>query len=152
EAISENPPGLADAVCPVDSLHLDGGVPPRVEQKDVIGGGQIEPEASGLQADQKNAACRIGLKTVDPFFSIAGLAVEIFVGEVALIEIAADDGQVARELRKDQRLVPLFQQIRQVQSQRIELGAGSVVVFVVEQGGMAGRLPQPQERLEHVNF
>src|SRR5579872_5959056 len=152
QPIGEYLTGLADAVRPVDRLHLNGGVPPGIEQKDVIGGRQIEPQPAGLQTDQEHAAGGVRLKVLDPFFAIPRLPVEVFICDGTLLEIAADDRQVARELRKDERLMPLFKQIGQVQPQHVEFGAGIVDVFRVEQGRVAGRLPQPQQSFENVNL
>src|SRR5205823_200509 len=98
-------------------------------------------------ADQKHATSRVGLKMFDPFFAVSGLAVEVLVGDVSLVEIAADDRQVTRELREDEGLVPLFEQVREVQPENIQFGAGVVDVLFVEQGRVAGRLSQPQKGL-----
>ena len=40
---------LPDAVRAIGGLILDGGVPPRVEQEHVIGGGEVEAGAAGLE-------------------------------------------------------------------------------------------------------
>ena len=50
---------LADPVGAVDRLRLDRRVPPRVEHEDVVGLGQVEPEAAGLQADQEHRAVAV---------------------------------------------------------------------------------------------
>ena len=46
--------GLADAVGAVDGLVFDGGIPPRIEEDDVAGGGEIQAEAAGLQRDEED--------------------------------------------------------------------------------------------------
>ena len=46
--------GLADAVGAVDGLGLGGRVPPRVEQEAVVGLGEVQAEAAGLEADQED--------------------------------------------------------------------------------------------------
>ena len=43
-------------MAPVDGLSFDGGVPPRVEEIDVVGGGEIEAGAAGFQADREDGA------------------------------------------------------------------------------------------------
>ena len=58
QAVGEDVLGLADAVRAVDGLGLDGGVPPGVEQVDVFGGGQVQAQAAGLEADQEDAGSR----------------------------------------------------------------------------------------------
>ena len=100
--------GLADAVRAVDGLGLDGRVPPRVEQVDVLGGGQVQAQAAGLEADQEDRAVGVVLEPLDPLGAVAGAAVEVFVGELLLVEPLADDRQEAGELREDQDLVPLL--------------------------------------------
>ena len=56
QAVGEDVLGLADAVRAVDGLGLDGRVPPRVEQVDVFGRGQVQAQAAGLEADQEERA------------------------------------------------------------------------------------------------
>src|SRR5687768_1369521 len=51
QAVGEHVLGLADAVGAVDRLGLDGRVPPRVEEEDVLGGGEVEAQPAGLEAD-----------------------------------------------------------------------------------------------------
>jgi hypothetical protein len=62
----------------VDGLAFHGWVPPRVEQIDVVGGGQVEAESAGFQADQEQLAVRVVLEALDPGLPIAGAAVEVF--------------------------------------------------------------------------
>ena len=80
QAIREDLAGLADAVGAVDGLRFDRGVPPGIEQEDVIGRGQIQAEAAGFQADEEQLAVRIVLELLDARLAIAGFAVEVFVG------------------------------------------------------------------------
>jgi hypothetical protein len=42
---------LADAVGAVDGLRFDGGIPPRIEQIDILGGVQVQAQAAGLQTN-----------------------------------------------------------------------------------------------------
>ena len=83
QAVGEDVPRLADAVRAVDRLRFDGRIPPRIEQEDVVGGGEVQAEAAGLQADQEHAAVRVGLKPLDARFAVARLAVEVLVGDAA---------------------------------------------------------------------
>src|SRR6266498_2246088 len=66
-------PGLADAVGAVDRLVLGGGVPPGVEQEAVVGLGEVEAEAAGLEADQEH---RVGaaLEAVEHAIALARAA------------------------------------------------------------------------------
>ena len=58
QAVGEDVLGLADPVRAVDGLGFDGGVPPGVEQVDIFGGGQVQAEAAGLEADQEDRDVR----------------------------------------------------------------------------------------------
>ncbi len=53
----------------VGSLVFNGWVPPRVHMNDVICGGEIEPKATRLQADQEEIALS-GLEGIDTYFSL----------------------------------------------------------------------------------
>ena len=75
----------------VDGLGLDGGVPPGVEQVDVVGGRQVEAEAAGLEADEEDGDLRVGLEVLDPLGAVAGPAVEVFVGDPLGVEPLADE-------------------------------------------------------------
>jgi hypothetical protein len=63
----------------VDGLGLGGRVPPGVEEEDVLGGGKVEAEAAGLEADQEELAVVVFLEAPDARFAVAGAAVEGFV-------------------------------------------------------------------------
>ena len=54
ELVNENLLGLAEPVDPVEALPLTGGVPGGVEEQQVVGGGQVEPHAARLQAQQQH--------------------------------------------------------------------------------------------------
>ena len=49
----------------------------RIEQEDVVGGHQIEPDAAGFQTDQKDVDTRIVREALDFGFAVSGLAVQI---------------------------------------------------------------------------
>ena len=53
---------LADAVGAVDGLRFRGGIPPWIEQEDVIRRREIEADAACLEADQKCGDVRICLE------------------------------------------------------------------------------------------
>ena len=46
---------LADAVGAVGRLRFHRGVPPRVEVNHVVGGGEVQAEAAGFEADEEQA-------------------------------------------------------------------------------------------------
>ena len=52
----DHAPRLADAVRAVDRLRLDRRIPPRIEQEDVVGRGEVEAMAARLEADQEQRA------------------------------------------------------------------------------------------------
>ena len=76
QAVGEHRALLTVAMGSVDRLCLTGRVPPWVEQKHVVGGGQVEAGASGFEADQKDSAIRVVLKVVDSLLAVSGRAIE----------------------------------------------------------------------------
>ena len=94
EPVGEHGPRLPDAVRAVDRLRLDGRVPPRVEQEHVLGGGEVQAEAAGLQADEKQRAVRRS-GTVDARLSVPRLSVEVLVGQPRLVEPRAQEARAA---------------------------------------------------------
>ncbi len=116
--------GLADAVRAVDGLGLDGRVPPGIEQVNIFGSGQVKSQAAGLEADQEDRAVGVGLEPLDLGGAVAGPAVEIFIGDLFLVEPLADDRQEAGELGEDQDLVPFLDDFGDRGEEHVELGAG----------------------------
>ena len=53
EPVDDDGPGLTDSVGAVDGLRLDGRVPPRVEQDDVVGLDEVEPDTARLERDEE---------------------------------------------------------------------------------------------------
>ena len=51
KAVSEYVASLTDTVRSIDGLCLNGGIPPRVQQKYVIRRCEIQSQPTGLQAD-----------------------------------------------------------------------------------------------------
>ena len=70
EAVDRDRAGLADAVGAVGGLVLHRRVPPGVHVDHVVGGGEVQAEAAGLEGDQEQVALAI-LEGVDPL--LAGL-------------------------------------------------------------------------------
>ena len=58
QAVADHGVGLADAPRAVAGLVLDGGVPPAVVEHDVVGGGEVEPGAAGLERQHERARAR----------------------------------------------------------------------------------------------
>ena len=65
---------------------------------------------------------------------------------------AAHDGEEARELREDERLVPALPDLGEPGQERVELRARLAEPRAVEEPGMAGGLPEPEQRLEHLDL
>ena len=141
-------PRLADSMGAIDRLRLDRRVPPRVQQEDVLGGGEVQSESASLQADEKEPAFRIVLKALDFRLTIARPAVEVLVHDLTLVEARAQDRQQARELREHDRLVALVDRLGEARDQHIQLRGRIVGPPAIDQTRMAGCRPQPQQRLE----
>ena len=77
-----------------DRLHLDRGIPPGIEDEDVVGGREVETETAGLETDQEQGRLRIGLELFDHGLSVARGAVEIHVIETKLLDPRAKERQI----------------------------------------------------------
>src|SRR5262249_43196289 len=152
QAVAEDVPRLADAVRAIDRLRLDRRVPPRIEQEHRIGGGEIQPDAARLQADQEQRTRRIVLEAIDAGVAVAGAAVAVLVRDLPGVELAADDGEELGELREDERLVPFLDRLAQARQQRVQLRRVRVEAPGVDQAGVAGGLAQAEQRLEHLDL
>ena len=97
-SVRENRLRLADSVSSVDGLCFHSGIPPRIQQKDVFGRCQVEPQTSGLQADEENTARIVRLKPLDTFLAVTRLSVEIFVVDPFPVQMFTDNGKHAGEL------------------------------------------------------
>lgn len=51
--------GLSDAMGTVNSLSVNGMVPPRVNEDDVIGGSDVESDSATLNVDEKDFECGV---------------------------------------------------------------------------------------------
>jgi len=152
EAIGENLAGLADAVSAVDGLGFYGGVPPGIEEEDVLRGRQIQTKAAGFETDEKQLAVLIGLESIDALLAVAGFAVEVFVDGALIVQLFSQDRKEAGELGEDNGFVAFVGQFRKAGNKRVELGAGIVNAGFVEQAGMARGLAKTQESFEDLKF
>ena len=82
---------LADAPRPVAGLVLDGRVPPAVVQHDVVGRGEVEPGAAGLQRQHEGAGAGALLELGDQ--AVAGAA-----GQAAVVAGDRQAGDLAEVL------------------------------------------------------
>ena len=77
EFINENGFILADAVGAVSGLHFDGRIPPRVQMDNVIGGGQVQADPAGFQADQEEWNAGVVLEQVNLRLTILGFPIQV---------------------------------------------------------------------------
>src|SRR5260370_221328 len=78
-------------------LGLGGRIPPRVEQKAVVGLGEVQPEPTGLEADQENRCVPL-LESLNHGCTVTGSPVEIAVGDSLCVESIADPAEETGEL------------------------------------------------------
>jgi len=63
EAVNKHFLVLPDTMSTTDGLIFGSGVPPRVDDKNIIGRGKVKSNPSGLQANEENIIFCIALKT-----------------------------------------------------------------------------------------
>ena len=107
----------------VGGLLFGGRVPPRVGNDHVVGDGQVQAEAAGLQADEEEIALA-GLEAGDTRGSLGQrrLAVEVEVRDLARAQRLLDEREMPRELAEHQRTVAAFAQLAHELEERLELG------------------------------
>ena len=105
----------------VDGLLLSLRVPPRVQQEDVVGLSEREPEAAGLEGDEEDVGLT-GPEGVDDLLPVGGGAVHVCGSHTGGLQMLAHAGEVARELGEDEGAVPLGEDGPQVLDQHLDLG------------------------------
>ena len=106
--IGENVFVLPDAVGSVDGLLLHGGIPPGIDEENVVGGGEIEAGIARHEADEKDVAIVVFLlKTADHFLPLGNgrIAIEVVIKGALLLQTAGYEVQHAFELRKNEGFV-----------------------------------------------
>ena len=53
QTVGEDGPCLADPVRPVYGLGFYRRVPPRIQEKHILGGREVQPQSAGFEADQE---------------------------------------------------------------------------------------------------
>ena len=76
---------------PVHRLGLDRRIPPWVEDVNVVRRGEVETLAARLQAHQEQTAVGVFLEPLHACLPVGRLAVEVFVGDPAVVEATAHD-------------------------------------------------------------
>src|SRR5439155_26061005 len=89
----------------VGGLRLDRGIPPRIEMNHGVGGGEIEADAAGFQADQEDCNRGIALETIHDFLTLFGRAVEIAEWNLEPLQAFTDEVQHRNELAEDEDAV-----------------------------------------------
>ena len=105
---------LADPERPVGRLVLDRRVPPAVEVDDVVGGGQVQPGAAGLQRQHEQRRTAFGLEPADHLVArgLRRAAVqEQRLASEPLLQVTAQQVPELGELGEAQRLVALGERL-----------------------------------------
>src|SRR5690606_11292864 len=109
---------LSDAVRAVHSLSLDGGVPPGIKDKVVVGFCQVKAQAPCFDGDKEHSEIGIPVKSLNLLLAVNAGSVEISVVNLRRLEEILDDAEVLYELAKHQHLVPfrkrVFQHMRNI--------------------------------------
>ena len=140
--------GLADAVATVDGLVFYCRVPPRIDDKHVIGFGEVQPGAAGFGADQEHADVVVALEVFYFFLPFTAAAVEVFVGDLFGFQAAFDQRQHFDKAGKHQNFV-LAGFLFDVFHQSIELNRFAAVIGIFQHGRAVADLAQLGEAFEN---
>jgi hypothetical protein len=121
QLVDENGLVLTETMGTIGGLVFGRRVPPRVVVDHGVGGGQIQSDAAGFQADQKDRHFA-RLKAANLRFAIPGVAGEDDVVDAGKLQFLFDQRQHAGELREQQDAPALLHLLRQHGHQQIELG------------------------------
>ena len=115
---------------PVDRLCLGRGVPPGVEDEDVVGLGQRQPEAARLEADEERRCVPIPEAT-DDGLPVLRRPVEVRGAQTRCREGPLDDAEETGELAEDKRPVALGLELLELLDKELDLGGGRLAVMDV---------------------
>lgn len=87
ESVRKDAARLPDAVRPVNGLRFRRRIPPRVEDEYVIRGGEVQPDAAGLQADQEQPTRRVLLEPLDTSLAVPGATIQVLIRNAACVEL-----------------------------------------------------------------
>ena len=151
QAVDNHRPGLTDPVGAIGCLILHGGVPPGVEQEDVVRRSEIQSGPARAQGDQHDR-CPLGrVEAGDHPRPVPGGTVETFKSDPRRIQGGFDPVQERSPLGKNQGLVALFEGLAQAFHEKIHLG-GSVRLLAGHKARMAGRLAQAQQGFQGFEY
>lgn len=107
--VDEDGPALADAMRPVDGLGLDRRIPPWIIEDHGVGGGEVEPGATSLEADQDQRHLA-RLKARDRRLAVFALAGQFDPAVPQSIKFGLDQVEHRGELAKQGDPPPLGDQ------------------------------------------
>ena len=114
---------LAHAMRAVNSLRLDGRIPPRIVKHHVARVRKIQARARSAQTEQEHAGIRVALERVDNFLPILGLTGEQVRLDVARVTFLLQQREHLDELREHENLLPVLDQRVEQFEQRLRLAA-----------------------------
>src|SRR5699024_10996730 len=148
EAVDHDAACLSDAMRAVDRLGFGRRVPPRVEQEHIVGLGEREAEAAGLEADEEHGSAA-GAEGLDDLRPVPRRPVEVLIGDALRVEFGGDGAQIAGELAEDERTMALGPDFAQVLEQHGQFArTDSRIGVFVDDARVEGEHPQQGERTE----
>src|SRR3546814_3035514 len=95
------------AVGAVNGLLFHSGIPPGIQDKNVVGFGQVQAGAACLNGYKEGLYFFVGADMVYHTASFFGGAIKIGIGDSVFVEGIAEEVQMADELRVDRRCTRL---------------------------------------------
>ena len=136
---------LPNPVGTVDRLGLGRGVPPRVEEEDIVGLGQGQPEPAGLERHEEHRPLARPERR-DGLLALAGAPVEVGIADPLGIQPRSDRREEPGELAEHQGLMPLSEHRGEQLEQRIDLGRPDPRMGRVVEHRVEAQPPHPGER------
>ena len=148
EFVGEHGLVLPDTVCAVDGLPFDGGIPPWVEEEDIIGLRERETRSGGLQAEQEDGRIFIRVEFLHKLcaFFDRRFACDDAVGDLPCIQLRRNQIQHGRELAEDERRMAAGLKVRQFFQKRVQLGGAELCFAFRDKLRMAAGFAKAGER------
>lgn len=140
ETVDEDGTALALTVGTADSLFLGSGVPPWVEEEDIIGLGEVEAYAASLQGDKEELACGVLLEPPYDAFPVGGCAGEHGIRPAAVVHLFCHNVEKLHKFTENQYLVRRAAKVVKAFENLGELPGGC---FLADHLRCTGYLPQP---------
>ena len=148
QAIGVDGVRLADAMGAVDGLGFDSGVPPRIIEDDVAGGGQIQTGTGGAKAEEENGAVGIVLKSLGDELAILGFSGQDVSGNLPRGAFCFQDFQHLNELAEDEDLLVFGHKRLEQFKKSVSFAGGGIVA---DQLRMTTNLAQSGQGSQDVN-